>query len=107
MSVDLTHVDKERFADEDDFLRLVSSQIVLKVLNNSIKILQNASLSSTIEEPSSTTTTNTNKSGPEASSSSVVIGEPATTNTKTTNKNDQENYVNSRKHLNLKRWSVV
>ena len=85
--VDLFHVDKQRFADENDFLRLVSAQIVLKVLNDSIKVLEK-----------STSTDNDQIQEAAAQKSAFIPNTIISSN---------ENYVNMRKHLNIKRWSVM
>lgn len=89
MNIDLSHVGKHRFADENDFLRLVSAQIVLKVLNDSIQVLEKSSPSPDDAEIGTSTTPR--------------IAPADKNNNKEIN---NENYVNMRKHFNIKRWSV-
>lgn len=72
------------FANTNDFLKLVSAQIVFKVLNDSINRLEN-------EENSGDEKTNKKSSN----NISLVKLEP------------NESYVTMRKHLNLKRWFVL
>lgn len=72
------------FANTNDFLKLVSAQIVFKVLNDSINRLEN-------EENSGDEKTNKKSNN---NNISLVKLEP------------NESYVTMRKHLNLKRWFV-
>lgn len=72
------------FANNNDFLKLVSAQIVFKVLNDSINRLEN-------EENSGDEKTNKKSNN---NNISLVKLEP-------------ESYVTMRKHLNLKRWFVL
>lgn len=69
------------FANTNDFLKLVSAQIVFKVLNDSINRLENEENEKTNKKPNNNI--------------SLVKLEP------------NESYVTMRKHLNLKRWFVL
>ena len=72
-----------RFANANDFLKLVSAQIVFKVLNDSINLLENEN-----EENESNS-------------------QDKTTNLNLVKFETNESYVTMRKHLNIKRWLVV